>query len=238
MSFCWISDDGAALPQWLRDLAQSDQLRCIKWQQPLPQETRLAVLDGKQLPDQYQNASEHAAQPRSFPIIIADVEATSDRIALFEAGADDVLPPDIEHDEALARSKRMLSLYAKFTASASDIEHHGTLRFDHGRHKLWREDTPIAVTRREFALLAYLAQAKGRAVPKHELHKAVFNLNFDPGTNALAVHIYRLRKKLQQGFITQILRTVEGRGYALVQDTPAIRPLGEEKYVRNRANHA
>ncbi|MEM1131335.1 MAG: response regulator transcription factor [Pseudomonadota bacterium] len=238
MSFCWISNDGAPLPQWVRDLALSDEPTRLEWQQPVPPETQLAVLDGRQYRNGYDHLPAYIARQRSFPVIIANVEIAPDRVALLEAGADEVLSFDIDDTEALARARRMISLYQRLADKTSDKQHYGTLRFDHAQQKLWREHTPIFVTRREFALVACLAKAGGRAVSKHELYKAVFNLSFDPGTNVLAVHIYRLRKKLQQGFITQILRTVEGRGYALVKDQTVIEPLGDQTDVRNRANHA
>ncbi|WOE74379.1 winged helix-turn-helix transcriptional regulator [Alterisphingorhabdus coralli] len=238
MAYCWISDEGIGAPQWLCDLASRDKLIDLEWRQPLPLEARLVVLDGSLCSHAFDWLRAGDAELRPRPIIVANVARAADRVGVLRAGADEVLPPDMDSLEARARAERILALYKTLVASHQSITQYGTLHFDHMQQRLWREDIAITVTRREFALLAYLAKADGRPVPKQELHAVIFNLSFDPCTNALAVHIYRLRKKLQQGFITPILHTVEGQGYALVRDHASSGPIGEQNHVRNRVIHA
>lgn len=70
---------------------------------------------------------------------------------------------------------------------------------------------------REFALLWRLAEVPGAVVKRAELLRDVFELTFDPGTNRLAVHVCRLRKKLNRAGLSDLLATVPGESaYRLV----------------------
>lgn len=95
---------------------------------------------------------------------------------------------------------------------------YGALQFDMMARRLVRAGRDIPLTDREFTILLHLAWARGRPVGKARLYRAAFGLRFVPETNALAVHIYRLRRKLDDGFAVPLLRTIEGRGYALVRE--------------------
>lgn len=81
---------------------------------------------------------------------------------------------------------------------------------------------------REFAVLWRLAEAHGAPVSGRELLRAVFDLDFDPGTNRLAVHVCRLRKKLALAGLGDLLATAPvARGYRLDVTTPAAAPWDE-----------
>ncbi|MEO1045387.1 MAG: winged helix-turn-helix domain-containing protein [Pseudomonadota bacterium] len=105
-----------------------------------------------------------------------------------------------------------------YEAVPSCLWDYGQLRFDLSARRVARAGRDIPVTAREFAILLHLAWAGGRPVAKTSLYRAIFGLGFVPETNALAVHIYRLRRKLDHGFAVPLLRTVEGRGYALIPE--------------------
>ena len=75
---------------------------------------------------------------------------------------------------------------------------------------------------REFALLWRLSLEPGATVPRAELLHDVLGLTIEPGTNALAVHICRLRKKLHAARLSHLLVTGPGDGsYALLVDADA-----------------
>jgi len=71
------------------------------------------------------------------------------------------------------------------------------------------------LTAREFDVLWLLVQAQGRAVSRSEFLHRVWDLDFDPETNSLQVHISRLRRKLSPGSAARI-ETVRGEGYRVV----------------------
>jgi len=81
---------------------------------------------------------------------------------------------------------------------------------------------------REFALLWRLADEPGRRVSKRSLLRDVWQLGFEPETNSLAVHVFRLRAKLAQEGLVDVVRTDPGDGYALVVEAgnPVARPAG------------
>lgn len=91
----------------------------------------------------------------------------------------------------------------------------GDLCIDRVRREVSRAGRPIPIVPREFALLLYLAGRRGEFVSRRELLEKVWDLRFDPGTNVVAVHISKLRAKVDRGFATPMIRTAKGLGYRL-----------------------
>ena len=73
----------------------------------------------------------------------------------------------------------------------------------------------IRMPQREFDLLPHLARVPGRPMSRAALLKAVWRIDFDPGTNRVEVHVARLRAKIDRGFDWPMLHTIKGEGYAL-----------------------
>ncbi|HPO09981.1 MAG TPA: winged helix-turn-helix domain-containing protein, partial [bacterium] len=78
-----------------------------------------------------------------------------------------------------------------------------------------RQSRPIDIQPREFSLLEYLMRNAGRVVSKTMIMEHVWNYDFDPQTNVVEACVCRLRTKLNEGFETEIIRTVRGVGYVL-----------------------
>ena len=76
-----------------------------------------------------------------------------------------------------------------------------------------RNGQSIALQPREFRLLMYLFNNQDKIVTRSMLLSAVWDINFDPGTNVIDVQISRLRNKLDRGFDPPLLHTVRGAGY-------------------------
>lgn len=91
----------------------------------------------------------------------------------------------------------------------------GDLRIDRVRRTIARAGIPIPLVPREFALLLYLAERHGEFVSRRELLEQVWGLRFDPGTNVVAVHVSKLRAKIDRGFAAPMIRGVKGLGYRL-----------------------
>ena len=83
------------------------------------------------------------------------------------------------------------------------------------RRRVERAGRLIRLPLREFDLLANLARVPDRPVSRDALLRAVWRIDFDPGTNRVEVHMSRLRAKVDRGFDWPMLHTVKGRGYAL-----------------------
>ena len=81
-----------------------------------------------------------------------------------------------------------------------------------------RDERPIDLRPREFALLEYLLRNPGRVVSKTMILSHVWEYTFDPQTNIVDVLVSRLREKIDRPFERKLLHTVRGVGYVLRTD--------------------
>ncbi len=140
--------------------------------------------------------------------VIDDPEA---RALALEGGASEVVGPWMHEAEAIARIVRL----AHAGEGGQPRLVRGDLVIGLVDRTVERAGRPVALLAREYALLLYLARRPGQPASRQELLKAVWRLDFDPGTNSVEVHMSRLRAKLDRGFARPMLRTVKGRGYML-----------------------
>ena len=137
----------------------------------------------------------------------------TDKVRGLEGGADDYLTKPFDLAELLARVQALIRR-AQFKREDSVLVV-GTLQLDVTGRTLRKDDKRIDLSPREFALLEFLMRNVGRTMSRSRIGEAVWNYQFDPGTNVVDVYINYLRKKLgdmQDG--TEIL-TVRGVGYRL-----------------------
>ena len=130
-------------------------------------------------------------------------------IAWLDAGAADVVPRSASAALVAARAAALLR-------RARDRLVVGDLSIDLAERRVTRAGRPIPLLPREYRLLLHLARHRHRTVGRAELHAAVWGLPFDPGTNLVAVHLSRLRARLDRGFDRPLLVTERGRGYRLL----------------------
>jgi DNA-binding response OmpR family regulator len=144
-------------------------------------------------------------------IFVSGLERVEDRVRGLRLGADDYLVKPIEFEELLAR----MDAVGRRRRSMTPIEF-GDLTLDLARRKALRAGHAAHLTPREFDLLLALARAEGAVVPRAELLRDVWDLDFDPGTNVLDVHVGRLRKKIDRHGLP-LIETVRREGYRLVR---------------------
>ncbi|MET0137469.1 MAG: winged helix-turn-helix domain-containing protein [Sphingobium sp.] len=150
------------------------------------------------------------------PIIVwQETDEARTRAAMLLAGADEVIGPWMDGDEALAR---LLRLVRRPKGSGQRIVL-GDLAIDLVDHSARRADRPLDLLAREYELLLHLARHCGRVQSRETLLRSIWRLAFDPGTNVVQVHVSRLRAKLDRGFATPMLHTIRGAGYCLVAQT-------------------
>lgn len=153
--------------------------------------------------------------------LVLGIEASRDRAAWLACGFGDALAADTGLDEIAARALRLLE------PRPSTHRRHGRLMLDRLARDARIDGQGLYLNAREFALLWRLSENPGVAIPRAELLYDVLGLSIEPGTNALAVHICRLRKKLHTTRLSHLLITGPGNGsYALLlDDTPPL-PFG------------
>jgi len=144
-------------------------------------------------------------------VILSDRDSLADRMTALEAGADDAVGWTDNLPELLAR---IAGLLRRSRIAAGQLGA-GELRIDLIDRRVERAGRVIRLPLREFDLLTNLARVPDRPLSRDALLKAVWRIDFDPGTNRVEVHMSRLRAKVDRGFAWPMLRTVKGIGYAL-----------------------
>jgi DNA-binding response OmpR family regulator len=150
------------------------------------------------------------------PVIVASARrAESDIIALLNAGADDYVTKPFSAAHLQARISAVLRR-REATAPTQPLITVGPLTVDQSRHAATLDETELALTRREFALLAYLARHAGRVVSKQELVEQVWRQPYIGAEATVDVHVSWLRRKLgETAAQPRLLRTVRGVGIML-----------------------
>lgn len=149
-----------------------------------------------------------AAGRRAPVLVLTARDAVADRVAGLSAGGDDYLLKPFDLDELVARVNVLLRRSVGF---AAPVIAHGAVRFDPASRKVWRDDQPVTLTRRETALLERLLYARGTVLSAEQLKDSLYGFHAEVEGNALNVHIHHLRRKLGR----TIVETVRGVGYRL-----------------------
>jgi two-component system phosphate regulon response regulator OmpR len=143
--------------------------------------------------------------------------APEDRIAGFEAGADDYLPKPFEPRELVLRIRALLRRAPAAAPAAPEPPgpvRIGTARFDLARGELIGPNGSIRLTGGEVALLTALASRPGEILSREEITSALGT--DDTGERAVDVQVTRLRRKIEADpREPRFLHTVRGRGYVL-----------------------
>ena len=142
-------------------------------------------------------------------IFVTARDAVEERVHGLGLGADDYVIKPFALSELLARIEAVLR-----RRKASETLAFEDLRLDPSRRRVWRGERQVDLSPREFDLLRTLIERQGRTVSRPELLREAWNIDFDPETNVVDVHVRRLRAKLDR-FGPELIRTVRGEGYCL-----------------------
>ncbi len=144
-------------------------------------------------------------------LMLTALGEVDDRIRGLDSGADDYLAKPFSMDELLARIR---SILRRNSARDPNLRA-GDIVLDPAARTVRRDDMPVDLTAREFAVLEFLLYNKGRAVSRFNLAEHVWGDEFDPFSmsNFIDVHIKNLRRKLAAS--GSLIRTVRGVGYLI-----------------------
>lgn len=145
-------------------------------------------------------------------IIITALSNTEHVVKGFDLGAVDYIRKPFEWEEFLAR---IHVIQRKTGNSHSEKITIRDLSIDTIGRKVMRAGKEIRLTAKEYLLLEYLARNANRVMSKIQIMEHVWDLDFDPGSNIVEVHIYQLRRKIDKDFEVPLIETVVGFGYTL-----------------------
>lgn len=140
---------------------------------------------------------------------LGDVE---DRVAGLDSGADDYLVKPFDFDELLARIRVLVRRSNNRAASEIIV---GNLVMDPAGRRVTRDGKEIELTSREFNILEYLLENRGRVLSRDKICNHIWSYDYDGASNVIDVYMHHLRKKIDDGQEEKLIKTVKGAGYVV-----------------------
>ncbi|HZF26842.1 MAG TPA: response regulator transcription factor [Steroidobacteraceae bacterium] len=141
------------------------------------------------------------------PVLILTARGEiADKVAGLDAGADDYLVKPFDLAELAARARALLR---RRGGRAQPLIEHLGVTLDPAAHRVTHDSKEIALSAREYAILAALMERPGAILSRPQLEERLYGWGDEIESNAIEVHIHALRRKLTPAFI----QTVRGLGY-------------------------
>lgn len=151
----------------------------------------------------------------SIPIIFLTAKDTvDDTVFALEMGANDYMKKPIAFEELVARIKA----HTRKKSTESSVYSTGNIVLDSERHLVRVNNEYVALTQKEFALLEYLLQNKGKVCRRNRIIEKIWDIHFDKDDSVIDVFINALRRKLDKKGDTSFVQTVRGVGYRINED--------------------
>jgi DNA-binding response OmpR family regulator len=141
-------------------------------------------------------------------------DTVDDRVTGLDAGADDYLVKPFEIKELLARL-RALARRRIGPSRSRNLLQVADLTMDTRTRRVWRGNTLIDLTNKEYAVLACLMREPERILTRTEIAESVWNYDVYNQSNVVDVYIRNLRRKIDDPFERKLIHTVRGAGYRL-----------------------
>jgi len=152
-------------------------------------------------------------QKNTTPILMLTArDALDDRVLGLDSGADDYLVKPFEIKELRARLRALLRRETGNKSGNLLIE---DLRLDPATHYVWREEKPIDLTAKEYALLEYMMRNPNRLITREMVIGHLWDYDQSIASNVVDVYIRRLRRKVDDPFKVKLIETIRGAGYRL-----------------------
>lgn len=141
-------------------------------------------------------------------MILTALDQVSDRIAGLNAGADDYMIKPFDLSEL---SARIGSVARRYNGNPNPLITQGELTIDLAARSVMLNGRPVILTAREWVLFEAFLQRPGQLFSKAQLEERLYSFDTEIDSNAIEVHISRLRKKLG----AHVIETERGLGYRL-----------------------
>ena len=149
-------------------------------------------------------------------------DAVRDRVAGLDSGADDYLTKPFSYAELLARLRALVRRGPVERPAELEV---GDLRLDPARRRVWRGDTEIQLSPKEFSLLETFMRRPGEVLSRFQLLEHAWDYEYENRSNVVDSYIRLLRNKIDRPFGTTSLETVRGAGYRLQRGRRRVRRI-------------
>ena len=139
-------------------------------------------------------------------LILTALDAIADRVKALDLGADDYLPKPFAIAELVARLR---SLVRRATGNPSPVLAVGPITIDRAARLVYRENSPVDLTAREYSILELMVRHRGTLVTRSAICEHIYSESSDVFSNVIDVHIAALRRKLGP----EVIHTRRGHGY-------------------------
>ena len=145
-------------------------------------------------------------------IMLTARDSVEDRVAGLDGGADDYLAKPFSFAELLARLR---ALARRGPVERPAVLEVGTLKLDPAARRVWREDTEVNLSAKEFQLLETFMRHPGEVLSRYQLLEHAWDYDYENRSNIVDVYVRYLRDKIDRPFGVNQLETVRGAGYRL-----------------------
>ena len=216
-----VAEDDAPLAEFLHQRLQQEQF-AVQLVGSGPEAQRLAAiqpydlvildlnLPGARGLDVLRNI--RSLKPDLPVLFVTGAAAVEERVRGLDAGADDLVAKPFAFAEFAARIRAVLRRGNRPARALLNVE---DLELDRISHSVQRRGHVIGLSPKEFALLEFLMRNVGRPVSRSAIVEQVWKLNGDTMTNVVDVYINYLRRKVDNGYDSPLIRTVRGVGYQI-----------------------
>jgi two-component system, OmpR family, response regulator len=143
-------------------------------------------------------------------------DSVEDRVAGLDGGADDYLTKPFSFGELLARLR---ALARRGPVERPVLLEVGDLKLDPATRQVWRGDTEIALSAKEFSLLEVFMRRPGEVLSRFQLLEHGWDYDYENRSNVIDVYVRYLREKIDRPFGKDSIETVRGAGYRLRKES-------------------
>ena len=164
-------------------------------------------------PDGFQVCRALRTEGRWAPVLMLTArDAVEDRVAGLDAGADDYLTKPFAFTELFARLR---AITRRDVIERPTVLEVGDLRLDPASREVWRGESRVDLSAKEFALLEELMRHPGEVLSRSRILEHVWDFAYDGTSNVVDVYIRYLREKVDRPFGLDTIETVRGAGYRI-----------------------
>jgi two-component system, OmpR family, copper resistance phosphate regulon response regulator CusR len=151
-------------------------------------------------------------------IMLTSMSTLNDKIAGYDAGADDYLVKPFEFRELILKIRVLLKRTMTENIPVGNVLRADDLEMNLDIKEVKREGQIIHLTAKEFQLLEYLLRNKNRLLSRADIAVNVWDIDFQSNTNVIDVYVSYLRNKIDKNFAKKLIQTHIGMGYILKEN--------------------